>query len=335
VAFREGRLAESRSHHFKSRLPEAELMHDVLTALYGSGRRKAPSEVVLACAPVEAELLREALGVRLVVPAGGDKQRMLDLAVENARSALAQRDDEAARDEEALEQLIELLDLDPATEVIDCFDISNMQGAHIVASRVRFRRGHPDRAGYRRFKVRGVSGQDDFASMHEVVLRSLRRGVREGDVPDLVVIDGGEAQLARALEARAEAGAWEVAMIGLAKARAERVVRGRRKAASEERVHLPGVHAPIELARHSPARHLLERVRDEAHRFAITYHRKERGKLKSQLDAIPGVGPAKRKTLLRTFGSVAGVKKASVEELMALTGISPMLAKTIAEHLRE
>jgi excinuclease ABC subunit C len=337
LAFREGRFTESRSHHFRSRLPDEELMHDVLTALYGGGRRAVPTELVLPCAPAEGELLERVLGdgLKIVVPAGGEKQRTLDLAGENARTELVRRDREESREEEALASLVTLLDLDPALEVIDCFDVSNMQGAHVVASRVRFRRGHPDRAGYRRFKLRDVKGQDDFAAMHEVVLRSLRRGVREGDLPDLVVVDGGEAQLAKALEARAEAGAWEVGMIGLAKARAERTVGGQRKAASEERVYLPGAKAPLELPRHSSARHLLERVRDEAHRFAITYHRKERGRIKSRLDSIPGVGPVRRKALLRRFGSVAGVKQASVEEIAVIENIGAVLARTIVTHLRD
>lgn len=337
LSFREGRLAESRTHHFRSELPDEELLHVVITALYGSGRRVLPAELLLPCEPAEAELLEEVLGgeTRLNMPKTGDKRRTLDMAGENARAALAQADSEAARDEEALEQLVDLLDLDPATEVMDCFDISNMQDSHVVASRVRFRRGHPDRAGYRRFKVKTVDGQDDFASMHEVVLRSLRRGVKEGDLPDLVVIDGGEVQLAKALEARTEAGAWQVAMVGLAKARPARTVNGVRKPASEERVYLPGALEPIELARHSASRHLMERLRDEAHRFAITYHRKERGRIKSKLDSIQGVGPAKRKALLRTFGSVAGVAKASVEELMALDGISDDLARRIVAQLSQ
>ena len=124
-------------------------------------------------------------------------------------------------------------------------------------------------------------------------------------------------------------------MIGLAKARAERKVGGKRKAASEERVYLPDAKAPLELPRHSSARHLLERVRDEAHRFAITYHRKERGRIKSRLDSIPGVGPVRRKALLRRFGSVAGVKEASVEEIAVIENIGAELARTIATHLRE
>lgn len=336
ISFRDGRMSESRSHTFRSQLPDEELMHVVLTALYGAADREKPSEIVLPCEPADLALIEVVLGddVRLVVPRGGDRQRMIDLAGENARAELVRRDQEKSSEEEALEQLTDLLDLEIAPDVIDCFDISNLQGTNVVASRVRFRAGHSDRAGYRRFKVRGVEGQDDFASMKEVVGRSLKRGVAEGDLPSLVVIDGGAAQLASALEARDESGAWDVKMIGLAKARSERKVKGATKEKSEERVFVPGAKEPIELPRHSAARHLLERIRDEAHRFAITYHRKERGKITSRLDSIPGVGAAKRKALLRAFGSSRGVGEASIEAISSIAGIGPDLAKKIQDVLR-
>ena len=335
LSFRDGRLAESRSHLFRSVLPDAEMLHQVLTALYGNKRRQVPKEIVLAVKPAEAGLLSDIFGspVRLLVPRAGDKLRTLDMAGENARSSLERHDATARREQEALDDLVRLLDLEQGAEVIDCFDISNLQGSHVVASRVRFRRGHPDRAGYRRFKIRGVEGQDDFASMREAVLRSLKRGMQAGDLPDLVVIDGGPGQLEKALEARAEVGAFDVGVISLAKARGERRVKGRTRESSEERLFMPGANAPLELAKGSPARHLLERVRDEAHRFAITYHRKERGRIKSGLDSIPGVGEARRKLLLRTFGSLQGVRGASVEQLAALDGISARLARGIVDHL--
>ena len=272
------------------------------------------------------------------MPRGGERKRMLDLAGENARAELARRLDGRESDEAAAQKLAELVDLPEtgAPLVMDCFDVSNFQGSNVVASRVRFRGGMADRAGYRRFRVRSVDGQDDFAAMNEVVGRSLRRGLDEGDLPDLIVIDGGAQQLKRALEAREEAGAWDVRIVALAKARAERRVRGRAKAKSEERVFLTPESEPIELGRHSAERHLLERIRDEAHRFAITYtyHRKERGRIRSRLDAIAGVGPAKRKALLKRFGSVQGVARASVEELLAIPGISPELAKRVHETLK-
>ncbi|MFT5284142.1 MAG: excinuclease ABC subunit C [Planctomycetota bacterium] len=339
IAFREGRLAESRSHTFKSELPDEELLHVVLTALYGGGRRTTPAEIVLPALPTENELLEETLGVdvRLVVPSGGEKQRMLDLAGENARAELTRVEATAGTGEDAAEKLIELADL-PDTGlplVVDCFDISNLQGTNVVASRVRFRAGIPDRAGYRRFRIKTVDGQDDFASMEEVVSRSLKRGLDEGDLPDLIVIDGGYAQLASALKARDEVGAWDVRMLGLAKARAERMVKGKLKVATEERVYLTPEGEPIELPRASAVKHLLERLRDEAHRFAITYHRKERGKITSQLDSIKGVGAARRKALLRKFGSVVGVKQASVEELAGVPAISMELAKFIRDSLAD
>lgn len=334
ISWRDRRMAESRTHHFKSELPDEELLHNVLTAIYAPGRRTAPTEILLPAPPAEHEFLEETLGAKLLVPTSGDRRRMLDFCFENADQALRRQSDEEDRDENALIQMVDLFDLDPSTEVMDCFDISNMQGSNVVASRVRFRRGHPDRSGYRRYKIRDVEGQDDFASMHEVVRRSLERGMREDDLPDLIVIDGGPPQLARALLARQEAGAFDVAMVGLAKARGERKVRGRRKGPVEERIWIPGAEAPIILTEHSAVRHLLERIRDEAHRFAITYHRKERGRITSRLDSIPGVGPAKRKALLRTFGSVAGVGEASVEQLAGVEGISAELARSISEVLR-
>jgi excinuclease ABC subunit C len=313
------------------------MLHSVVTALYSGGTREVPEELVLPTEPADRSLLERTLGsgVKILVPRSGVRTRMLELAGENARAELLRRGREADAEQTSLAELADILGLDAAPEVIDCFDVSNLQSANIVASRVRFRSGHPDKNGYRRFKLRGVEGQDDFASMREVVLRSLRRGVEEGDLPDLVVIDGGAAQLASALSAREEAGAFEVAAIGLAKARGARSVRGRSRAASEERVFLPGAKEPTELPRHSAARHLLERIRDEAHRFAITYHRKERGKIRSRLDSVPGIGPARRRALLTRFGSVQGVRAASAEDIAAVPGIGPELAATIRAALRE
>lgn len=334
LSFRDGRMAESRSHVFRSQLPDEELLHVVLTALYANSRREIPAEIVVPCLPSEVDLLRETLGHGLAfhAPKSGERARMLGLAGENARAELVRSEHESADEAAALDELAGILALDAFPEVIDCFDVSNLQGTHVVASRVRFRRGHADRAGYRRFRVRGVDGQDDFASMREVVLRALRRGVEEDDLPDLVVIDGGAQQLAKAIEARDEAAAWDVTIVGLAKARS---ASGTRAKATDERLFVPGAVEPIPLPKHSGARHLLERIRDEAHRFAITYHRKERGKIESRLDSIPGVGPERRKALLRAFGSVKGVAAASTEQIAAIPGFGPELAEVVARALRE
>jgi excinuclease ABC subunit C len=337
LCIRRGKLAESHGFALKSELDDAEVLHGVLTTLYAGADKERPREVVLPCAPADAALLGELLtGTVLEVPRGGERARQLEMARENARLELARQD--AAREGagEAEAALIRLcgLEREEGPLVIDGFDVSNFQGAHVVASRVRFRGGHPDRQGYRRYRIKGVEGQDDFAAMKEVVGRSLRRGLDEGELPDLVLIDGGPAQLGKALEAREDAGAWDVRIVALAKARAERKVGGRARERSEERLFLAPEEAPLVLERHTALRHLLERVRDEAHRFAITYHRKERGRLRSRLDSIAGVGPVKRKALLARFGSVKGVAQASLEELGQVSGISPELARAIHDELR-
>ncbi len=346
LEYRAGRIALSKSYAFRSELPDEECLHHVLTVLYtgdsgAAGRARAgwtgepPQEIVVPFLPADAELLGRLLDCELVVPRGGGRARMLDVARENARTELARREAERESSGEAERALARLVGL-PAREgplVVDGFDVSNLQGSSVVASRVRFRGGHPDRSGYRRYRVRSVGGQDDFQSMKEVVARSLRRGVDEGELPDLILVDGGRQQLASALEAREDAGAWEVRIVSLAKAREARRVRGRTRPASEERLFLAPDQEALVLARHSALRHLLERVRDEAHRFAVTYHRKERGRLRSQLDSIPGVGPVRRKALLARFGSVLGIARASVEELSGVPGIGPELARTIRDHL--
>jgi excinuclease ABC subunit C len=199
----------------------------------------------------------------------------------------------------------------------------------MVASRVRFRAGVPDKASYRRFRVKSHAGQDDFASMREVVARSMRRDMLDADLADLVVIDGGKGQLAAACAARDEVEATGLVIVGLAKARV-----GRGPIGEEERIFREGAEVPILLPRGSAERHLLERLRDEAHRFAITYHRQLRDELRSELDSVPGVGPTLRKRLLQHFGSVRRIAAASEEELCALPRISADLARAILQHLR-
>jgi excinuclease ABC subunit C len=342
LVIRRGKLSESRGFELRSELPDAECLHGLLTHLYlqaGSERpREIPKEIIVPLQPAEAEVFETWLaGSQLLVPRGGERARQLELARENALLELARAEAAEAAGGEAEGAVARLLGLKTASGeplVIDCFDVSNFQGAHVVASRVRFRGGHPDRAGYRRYRVRSVSGQDDFQAMQEVVGRSLRRGLDEGELPDLVVIDGGAAQLARAWQARDEAGAWDVRIVALAKARAERTVRGAKKQASEERLYLAPERMPLVLERHTSTRHLFERLRDEAHRFAITYHRKERGRLRSRLDSIAGLGAVRKKALLTRFGSVQGVAQASLAELEAVPGISARLARTIFDDLR-
>ncbi|HEY5684224.1 MAG TPA: helix-hairpin-helix domain-containing protein, partial [Acidimicrobiia bacterium] len=258
----------------------------------------------------------------------GEKKRMLDLAGENARTELARKLASAGADREALEKLRRLVDLPKAETppVIDCFDVSNLQGTHVVASRVRFRAGIPDRAGYRRFRVRGVDGQDDFASMEETIRRRFQAYLRERErsaeqgkfsyPPSLVVIDGGVGQLGRAVKVMDELGI-DIPVIGLAK--------------RMEEVYLPGQPEPVRIPRNEEALYLLQQVRDEAHRFAVTYHRTLRSKsmVDSLLDEVEGVGPGRKKALTRRFGSLKKMREASRDEL------AEVVPAGVAERLYE
>jgi excinuclease ABC subunit C len=201
-----------------------------------------------------------------------------------------------------------------------CADISTAQGKDTVGSIVWFENGRPRRGDYRTYRMKTVEGQDDFASMREIVGRFFRRRIEEQQpLPDLFVVDGGKGQLAAALEAAAQHDVSGTAFASLAK--------------RDEEIFLPGHSEPLRLPRRSPSLRLLQRARDEAHRIAVTFGRKRRAArtITSRLLEIPGVGPARRRVLLETFGSLAGVRSASTEELMSVPGIS----RTMAERIRE
>jgi excinuclease ABC subunit C len=246
----------------------------------------------------------------------------------------AQWEADQHRSENALSQLEEALDLPSPPVRIECYDISTTQGVEVVGSMVVFEHGTPKKSHYRRFKIRTVKGQDDFASMREVLTRRFDRwrrltdgalkGVRGSQawlkLPDLLVVDGGKGQLSMALEVLDQFDLRErVPAVGLAK--------------REEEIFVPGRPRAVRLDPASAGLLLLRRIRDEAHRFAITYHRKRRRKrgLRSQLDAIPGIGPVKRRRLLKHFGSLHAIQNASVEELSEVQGISVVLADEIRQ----
>ncbi|HUH12567.1 MAG TPA: helix-hairpin-helix domain-containing protein, partial [Longimicrobiales bacterium] len=296
------------------------------------GREDLPREVLLPAdfedrQPL-AELLEEAAGrrVRLHVPQKGDKLRLVELANQNARHLLEERsvlsEEVDARADEVLYELQEALELMLVPRRIVCFDISHTQGSELVGSAVLFENGEPHKAGYRRFRIRGEWGNDDFRSMAEVVGRYFARLVEEGEpLPELAVIDGGKGQLSAARAALAAAGAGDVAVCALAK--------------REEEVFLPGRSAPVRLPRASAALRLLQRIRNEAHRFAITYTRTLRRKrtLASELTEIPGIGPARRQALLQRFGSVRALREASPEQIASVPGFSAALALRLKEGL--
>jgi len=313
---RDGKVV-ARDAYLLARVAEPErLLAAALQQYYGEGRY-VPREILVPEAPEEAPLLEQWLSARrgsavhLHVPQRGEKRRLLELVVRNARLAFELEWKQPRRQsEELLRALRDLLDLEQEPRRIECFDISNIQGSDVVASMVAFVDGLPRKADYRKFRVRGLSGApDDFASMREVVERRYRRLLEEGrELPDLVLIDGGKGQLGAAVAALEELGLGEQAVASLAK--------------KEELIYLRGRAEPLALPRHSPVLQLVQRVRDEAHRFAVGFHRQARSArtLQSELDRIDGIGPARRRRLLSRFGSLRGVRGASEAELATVVG---------------
>jgi excinuclease ABC subunit C len=272
--------------------------------------------------------------VLLKVPKRGEKLQVMHMAMENATDTLAKLSAEWAADTnkhtEALDALQHALGLPNPPTRIECFDISNTQGTSATGSMVVFTKGVPSKQDYRRFRIRTVEGSNDFASMAEVIRRRFTRAREEKDaisvdgkvnrwsiMPDLVIVDGGKGQLSAALEALAELSITQVAVVGLAK--------------QNEELFLPDRSAPVILARDSQALFLVQRIRDEAHRFAITYHRQLRAKtgLASTLDEIDGIGPRRRKALLKCFGSLDGIRQASLDEVAAVPSMNRILAERV------
>lgn len=331
--FRGGRLESSQQFELHSVLPDPLLVEEVLSRFYG-GDRFVPPEVLVPVEPASSEMIADWLSekrgssVRLLVPQRGAKRERLAMAMENAR--LAREGGHGSGQGAA--QLAELLDLVEAPERIHCLDVSTIQGRNTVASRVSFRDGRPEKDLYRRFRISAEAAGDDFAAMREAVLRSLRQSItKEESLPDLLLIDGGKGQLRSACDAAAELGVLDdLVLAGLAKSRLRGL--GDERRGTDERLFLPGGRGPVTLPPAEPATLLAAAVRDEAHRFAITYHRKLRGSLTSALDRIPGVGPARRRTLLRTFGSLEGVTRASLEELRAV--VPDAVAEAVYEGLQ-
>ena len=259
----------------------------------------------------------------MLAPERGTKHQLVLLAEENAAAALADHLRNEELDRQAGEELQRVLRLKTAPRRIEGFDISNTMGNQSVASMVVWEEGRMKKSDYRRFKIASVEGANDFASMHEVVTRRYGR-MEDLVLPDLVLIDGGLGQLASARAALQEVGRPELAVIGLAKAKGEK----------DERVYLPGRKNPIVLRANSPATHLLQRVRDEAHRFAVTFHRTLRGKtlVTSQLDQIIGIGSITRTKLLKQFGSLANLAQAS-EEALREAGLSERVVRQLRREL--
>jgi excinuclease ABC subunit C len=260
------------------------------------------------------------------VPRRGEKLRLVELADENARQVLEDRVTALAyaadRAENALYSLQDELDLKVVPRLMVCFDISHLQGKETVGSAVVFENGEPRKAGYRHMRIKGDWGNDDYRSMEEAVGRYFRRLRDEGKpLPDLAVIDGGKGQLGAAVAALDGLGLTDVAVIALAK--------------RDEEVFVPHRPDPVLLDRRNRALHLLQRIRDEAHRFAVRYNRKLRSKrtIRSDLGDIPGIGPGRQRELLRRFGSLKGVRAATKDEIARVPGFSEALASRVLTYL--
>ncbi|MBM3140381.1 MAG: excinuclease ABC subunit UvrC [Chloroflexi bacterium] len=328
---------------------DPEVLSAFLAQFYESATY-VPRTVLLPSEPADRAdleaMLRDARrgAVEVAVPVRGERRGLVATAEENARQALvmhharwiADRDKTQA----ALSMLQEELDLPRPPQRVECYDVSTIQGTSTVAAMVVFEQGQPATDQYRRFRIKTIEGQDDFASMREVLQRRFkqlgerRRRALAGEpvdepddpspwdrVPDLVVIDGGRGQLGVALDVMRNLGLRDVPVCGLAK--------------REEEIFVADVADPIVLPRDSEALYLLQRIRDEAHRFAITYHRKVRAKgaTQSVLDGIPGIGPKRKRALLRRYGSVRGIREASVEDIAATVGFTRRLAETVKRSL--
>ena len=339
---RNGKLTSTRGWSFHDlEFADEDVLADLLTQYY-TGARFIPDEVILPVtledADVRADLLTDRRGkkVEVFVPQRGDKLRLLEMATDNARQSFASRRDNESTREKILDELRAKLHLRNTPKRIECYDISNLQGSMVVGSQATFDEGEPQKALYRRYRIRTVEGQDDFASLYEVLTRRLKRAQEEKEYPDLWVIDGGKGQLNVAIQVLKEFSLTDqIEVVSLAKQHVLNDVRDRAVTKSEERVFLPNRKDPIILPRNSTALFVLVRIRDEAHRFAITYNRdlRRRARLRSVLDDIEGIGPVRRRELLRHFGSLRKIREASLPQLANVKGVNAELAAEIRRHL--
>ena len=326
---RGGRLEDVATHEFDAHdLPDSELLAEFVRRFYGQ-MRFTPPEVLVPVEPDDRgtldEWLTELRGSKaeIAVPKRGTRRELVEMACRNARSSFEARHTSKKRARLLIESIQKMLDLRRAPSRIECFDISNMGGRAAVGSLVAFTDAAPDKARYRHFRIKTVEGQDDFAMMREVLGRRYRG---KEDLPDLIMVDGGAGQVGAAGDVLRALDIEEVDLVGIAKAK---------KRGEFERFFKPGRSELIVLPPDSGELLLLERVRDEAHRFAITYHKKlrERKFLHSPLEDVPGLGPKRIAALKKHFGGFKAVEDASPERLAEVEGISPRLAQIIYNAL--
>lgn len=335
--FRGGKMLGGRSFSFNQReMPVEEVVSSFVLQYYAEAP-SLPSEVLVPMNLEEADVLADILSehrgqkVRVHWPQRGNKAALVDLANRNAKTNFEEKrlSEQAHRD--LLEQVRDALKLSKVPQRIECFDISTTQGANPVGSMVVFEGGTPDKSRYRRYAIRRIQGQDDFAMLREVLMRRYERAVKENDLPELVLIDGGKGQLNVAMTVLKDLGIEDLDAASIVKERS--LGEG---AHSPERFFRPGRLNPIILPQSSPVVLFLARVRDEAHRFAVTYHRKRRADEVSRtpLLEIPGIGAKRAKFLLTAFGSLATIQTASVDQIASVPGFNKQLATVVVERLK-
>ena len=343
LTVRGGKLLGGKSDLFSEQFsPDADVLESYINQYYAEGQ-ELPEEVLLPFALEGREglsdLLSERRGkrVNVLVPERGEKRALVAMANKNAELSFQARKDRQRSQQTTLEQLQDRLHLRNFPGRIECFDMSNIQGTHPVGSMVTFTDGEPDKARYRKFQVKTVEGPDDFASMYEVLSRRYTRALEEDDLPDLLMVDGGKGQLNIAQAVLWELGIEAPDLISIAKSRLKPGQGNEAPHRTDERFFIPGRKNPVILPANSAGLFLLQRVRDEAHRFAITYHKNRRAKaaVHSALDDIPGVGPKRRMALLRHFGSVSAIAAASPEAVQAVAMVSRNLAELILQSLQK
>ncbi|MGB9627829.1 MAG: excinuclease ABC subunit UvrC, partial [Thermodesulfobacteriota bacterium] len=314
-------------------IPDEEILSSFIHQYYKEGRF-IPERILIPIEIPEVSLVEQWLTelkgekVQVLVPLKGDKRGLIKMASENAEKFLL-RESEIEKDQErVLEALKERLHLRKIPRIIEAFDISDLQGGYAVGSMVCFENGQPAKDRYRHFKIRTIEGMDDYGMMYEVLFRRYGKG---GDFPDLVLIDGGKGQLNVAQEVLKELQIREMDLLGIAKERVKKAGSRSSVEKTEEKIFHPQFKEPFILGKESSLLHFLDRIRDEAHRFAITYHKKVRKRetIKSELEEIPGVGEKRRNELLRYFGSVENIKRATLEVLFQAPKMNKRLAQEI------
>ena len=347
ILIRRGSWHRSHNYAFSDQpFPSEEILRSFLNQAYGENMVDDIPHDVLVSLPITAEMAgleddlttRSGRKVNISCPHKGKLKRLVEIATKNASIALAERMKLHNANELALSALQTKLKLAMRPTRIECIDISLIQGSEPFGSLVVFIDGQPDKNKYRLFKIKTVSGMDDFAMIHEVVLRRLKRGIADNDLPDVLLIDGGKGQLSAALKAMDEAnllttGTTGIFLAGIAKARTVKEEAYGEKSVihSSERLFLPGMAEPLLLDPHTYERYLIERIRDEAHRFALTAHRRGRNKrtLKSELTSLPGIGKKRAVALLRHFGSVRTLREAQPEAIAQVIRVNINKAKEL------